>query len=117
MMFMWAIVVLPIVALVSAALVPQRFAVRLGAVGAIAFSFAVGLTGLLAPDRLAEQTASRHGVDYNTVRPHASLGQQTPAAYAAAACAGPKPGCAACSAAALASPGTVTISDGLSVSP
>ena len=43
-------------------------------------------------------------VDYNTVRPHASLGQQTPAAYAAAACAGPKPGCGACSAAALASP-------------
>ena len=43
-------------------------------------------------------------VDYNTVRPHHSLGQQTPAAYAAAACAGPKPGCGACSAAALASP-------------
>lgn len=39
-------------------------------------------------------------VDYNTVRPHRSLGQQTPAAYAAAACAGPKPGCGACSAAA-----------------
>jgi hypothetical protein len=57
-MFMWAIVVLPIVALVLAALTPQRFAVRLGAVGAIAFSFAVGLTGLIAPHRLAEETAS-----------------------------------------------------------
>ena len=41
-------------------------------------------------------------VDYNTVRPHASLGQQTPSAYAEAASAGPKPGCGACSAAALA---------------
>ena len=48
-------------------------------------------------------------VDYNTVRPHDSLGQQTPAAYAAAACAGPKPGCGACSAAALASPDRLEI--------
>jgi putative transposase len=55
-------------------------------------------------------------VDYNTVRPHASLGQQTPAVYAAAACAGPKPGCGACSAAALASPDQATKSDGLSLS-
>jgi hypothetical protein len=55
-------------------------------------------------------------VDYNTVRPHASLGQQTPAAFAAAACAGPKPGCGACSAAALASPGELRNSDGLSLS-
>ena len=55
-------------------------------------------------------------VDYNTVRPHHSLGQQTPAAYAAAACAGPKPGCGACSAAALASPDQATKSDGLSLS-
>ena len=31
-------------------------------------------------------------VDYNTVRPHHSLGQQTPAAYAAAASAGPAAG-------------------------
>jgi putative transposase len=41
-------------------------------------------------------------VDYNTVRPHRSLGQLTPAAYAAAATAGPQPGWGACSAAALA---------------
>jgi putative transposase len=54
-------------------------------------------------------------VDYNTVRPHHSLGQQTPAAYAAAACAGPKPGCGACSAAALASPTSTRKSDGLSL--
>jgi transposase InsO family protein len=31
-------------------------------------------------------------VDYNTVRPHRSLGQQTPAAFAAAACADPAAG-------------------------
>jgi putative transposase len=55
-------------------------------------------------------------VDYNTVRPHASLGQQTPAAYAAAACAGPKPGCGACSAAALATTDQGPKPDGLSLS-
>ena len=38
-------------------------------------------------------------VDYNTQRPHSALGQQTPAAYAAAACAGPQLGWGACSAA------------------
>jgi len=43
-------------------------------------------------------------VDYNTVRPHRSRRQQTPAAYAAAACAGPAAGWRACSAAA---PGTI----------
>jgi putative transposase len=42
-------------------------------------------------------------IDYNTVRPHCALGQQTPEAYAAAACAGPAAGWGACSAAA---PGT-----------
>jgi putative transposase len=55
-------------------------------------------------------------VDYNTVRPHRSPGQQTPAAYAAAACAGPKPGCGACSAAALATAEQPMKSDGLSLS-
>ena len=55
-------------------------------------------------------------VDYNTVRPHRSLGQQTPAAYAAAACAGPKPGFGACSAAALATAEQSMKSDGLSLS-
>lgn len=39
-------------------------------------------------------------IDYNTVRPHRSLDQQTPAAYAAAACAGLAAGWGACSAAA-----------------
>ena len=55
-------------------------------------------------------------VDYNTVRPHASLGQQTPAAYAAAACAGPAAGWGACSAAALATSEQPEKSDGLSLS-
>jgi putative transposase len=50
--------------------------------------------------------------DYNTVRPHGSLGQQTPAAYAAAS-AGPLLVEGACSAALAATEGT-TISDGLS---
>ena len=45
-------------------------------------------------------------VDYNMVRPHRSLGQLTPAAYAAA-CAGPAAGWEACSAAAPAHEGTV----------
>lgn len=55
-------------------------------------------------------------VDYNTVRPHRSLGQQTPAAYAAAACAGPAAGWGACSAAAPGTPEQLTKSDGLSLS-
>ena len=54
-------------------------------------------------------------VDYNTVRPHASLGQLTPAAYAAAACANPKLACGACSASALATTDQATKSDGLSL--
>jgi hypothetical protein len=52
--------------------------------------------------------------DYNTVRPHGSLGQQTPAAYAAA-CAGPLLVEGACSAALAATEGA-TNSDGLSSS-
>jgi putative transposase len=55
-------------------------------------------------------------VDYNTVRPHGSLGQLTPAAYAAAACADPKPGCGVCSAAALATTDQRQNPDGLSLS-
>jgi putative transposase len=55
-------------------------------------------------------------VDYNTVRPHHSLDQQTPAAYAAAACAGPAAGWEACSAAAPGPNGALTNSDGLSLS-
>ena len=54
-------------------------------------------------------------VDYNTVRPHGSLGQLTPAAYAAAS-ADPKPGCGVCSAAALATTDRRPNPDGLSVS-
>jgi putative transposase len=52
--------------------------------------------------------------DYNTVRPHGSLGQQTPAAYAAA-CAGTRLVEGACSAALAENEGR-TISDGLSPS-
>ena len=48
----------------------------------------------------ARQIIEAWRIDYNTVRPHRSLGQQTPAAYAAAACAGPAAGWGACSAAA-----------------
>ena len=48
----------------------------------------------------AQQIIEARRVDYNTVRPHRSLHQQTPAAYAAAACAGPALGRGACSAAA-----------------
>jgi len=55
-------------------------------------------------------------VDYNTVRPHHSLGQQTPTAYAAAACAGPAAGWGGCSAAALATSEQPKKSDGLSLS-
>jgi putative transposase len=55
-------------------------------------------------------------VDYNTVRPHASLGQLPPAAYAAAACADPRLGCGVCSAAALATTDRGQNPEGLSVS-
>ena len=55
-------------------------------------------------------------VDYNTVRPHGSLGQLTPAAYAAGTCAGQEPGCGACSAAALATTDQSPKPDGLSLS-
>jgi putative transposase len=64
----------------------------------------------------AQQIIEAWREDYNTVRPHRSLGQQTPAAYAAAACAGPKPGCGACSAAALATTERRSKRDGLSLS-
>jgi putative transposase len=53
-------------------------------------------------------------VDYNTVRPHASLGQQTPVACAAAACAGPAAGWRACSAAAPSTRKRLRKWDGLS---
>ena len=64
----------------------------------------------------AQQIIEAWRVDYNTVRPHRSLGQQTPAAYAAAACAGPAAGRGACSAAALATTEQLTNSEGLSLS-
>jgi putative transposase len=64
----------------------------------------------------AQQIIEAWRIDYNTVRPHRSLRQQTPAAYAAAACAGPKPGCGACSAAALSTTEQPMKSDGLSLS-
>lgn len=55
-------------------------------------------------------------IDYNTVRPHRSLGQLTPAAYAAAACAGAAIGRGACSAAALTTREESKKPDGLSLS-
>lgn len=55
-------------------------------------------------------------IDYNTVRPHGSLGQQTPAAYAAAACAGPATGWGACSASALATSQPPITLEGLTLS-
>jgi putative transposase len=54
-------------------------------------------------------------LDYNTVRPHRSLGQLTPAAYAAAACAGSATGWGACSAAASSTREEPKKSDGLSL--
>jgi putative transposase len=62
----------------------------------------------------AQQIIEAWRVDDNTVRPHRSLKQQTPAAYAAAACAGPAAGWGACSAAARGTTGQPTKSDGLS---
>ena len=64
----------------------------------------------------ARQIIEAWRIDYNTVRPHRSLGQQTPAAYAAAACAGPAAGWGACSAAAPGTPEEPRKSDGLSLS-
>lgn len=64
----------------------------------------------------AQQVIEAWRVDYNTVRPHRSLGQQTPAAYAAAACAGPAAGWGACSAAAPATAEQLRKPDGLSLS-
>ena len=64
----------------------------------------------------AQQIIEAWRIDYNTVRPHRSLGQLTPAAYAAAACAGPAAGWGACSAAALSTREQLKHSDGLSLS-
>jgi putative transposase len=55
-------------------------------------------------------------INDNTVQPHRSLGQLTPAPYAAAACAGPAAGWGACSAAASATTEPLTKSEGLSLS-
>ncbi len=63
----------------------------------------------------AQQVIEAWRVDYNTVRPHRSLGQLTPAAYAAAACAGLATG-EACQASAFATGEQLTNSDGLSLS-
>jgi putative transposase len=64
----------------------------------------------------AQQIIEAWRVDYNTVRPHRSLGQLTPAAYAAAACAGPAAGWGACSATATGTSEQGKNSDGLSLS-
>ena len=63
----------------------------------------------------AQQVIEAWRVDYNTVRPHRSLGQLTPVAYAAA-CAGPAAGWGACSAAAPGTSAQLKKSDGLSLS-
>jgi putative transposase len=63
----------------------------------------------------AQQIIEAWRVDYNTVRPHRSLGQLTPAAYTAAACAGPAAGWGACSAAAPGTPEQPKKSGGLSL--
>jgi transposase InsO family protein len=64
----------------------------------------------------AKQIIEAWRIDYNTVRPHRSLGQLTPAAYAAAACAGSALGRGACSAAAPATSEQIRKLDGLSLS-
>jgi putative transposase len=64
----------------------------------------------------AKQIIEAWRSDYNTVRPHRSLGQLTPAAYAAAACAGAADGRGACSAAATATSERLRNSEGLSLS-
>lgn len=64
----------------------------------------------------AQQVIEAWRIDYNTVRPHRSLGQLTPAAYAAAACAGAAIGRGACSAAALTTREESRKPDGLSLS-
>jgi putative transposase len=64
----------------------------------------------------AQQIIEAWTIDYNTVRPHRSLAQQTPAAFAAAACAGPATGWGACSAAAPAMREQLRTPDGLSLS-
>lgn len=61
----------------------------------------------------AQQIIEAWRIDYNTVRPHRSLKQLMPAAYAAAACAGPAAGWRACSAAAPSTAEQPTKSDGL----
>jgi putative transposase len=63
----------------------------------------------------AQQIIEAWRVDYNTVRPHRSLGQWTPAAYAAA-CAGSATGWGACSAAAPNTGQQLRKPDGLSLS-
>ena len=63
----------------------------------------------------AQQIIEAWRVDYNTVRPHRSLDQLTPAAYAAA-CAGSATGWGACSAAPLSTGEQVKKPDGLSLS-
>jgi putative transposase len=63
----------------------------------------------------AQRVIEAWRLDYNTVRPHRSLGQRTPAAYADA-CAGPAAGWGACSTAAPGTAEQLKKSDGLSLS-
>lgn len=54
-MFKTLLIVLPLAAAVAAATLRHRFAVRLIAFAVIASTYLVGLAGLMAPHRLAEE--------------------------------------------------------------
>jgi hypothetical protein len=53
--FKTLMIVLPLVAAITAATLRHRFAIRLIAVAVTASTFLVGLAGLIAPHRLAEE--------------------------------------------------------------
>jgi hypothetical protein len=55
LVFKALMIVVPVVAALTAATVGHRFAVRLIAVAVIAITFLVGIGGLIAPHRLAQE--------------------------------------------------------------
>jgi putative transposase len=92
---------------------PLRTPTSRASTGSFATSASMN-TGLSALRK--RRRSLKRGAWTTTPWPHHSLGQQTPAAYAAASCAGPKPRCGACSAAALATTDLAQKPDGLSLS-